>query len=287
VRFAAHLVVAWLTIVAAAWVAIASGSLWVSALAVFVIATRQVMLGLLVHEQVHDLAWPGGRWGDLAVNLLAGWPLMVITVDGYAQVHLTHHRYFFTERDQDFLRKHGPDWVMPTTARRLARLVLGDLLAINVLALVRGKRLREPTPEFARWTAPVWVRVGYYGSALAIIAVTDAWAVVLAFWILPLVTITQVLVRWGALCEHKYNLAAPAVEESSPIIVLRWWERLLLPNLNFTLHPYHHFWPGIPGGSLPRVHAIFQRERLVDEAHVFHGYGAYLRRLLSSPAAPR
>ena len=32
---------------------------------------------------------------------------------------------------------------------------------------------------------------------------------VLLYWLVPLLTVTQVLVRWGALCEHKYNLDQP------------------------------------------------------------------------------
>ena len=290
-RFAVHLGAAWLTIVAAAWLAVYSGSVWIGLLAVVVIASRQVLLGLLIHEQVHDLGLPG-RWGDLVVNLLAGWPLLVITVDGYAQVHLSHHRYYFTERDPDFIRKRGPEWAAPTTPQGFGWLVLKDLLALNVLALVRGKRMARPAPEFARWTPSPWVRLGYYAGVVAMVTVTGTWTIVLVYWVLPLLTVTQVLVRWGALCEHKYNLEAPPVAESSPIIVLRWWEKLLLPNLNFTLHPYHHYWPGIPCDALPKVHAIFQREGLVDEAHVFHGYGPYLRRLTAgarppSPAASR
>ena len=108
------------------------------------------------------------------------------------------------------------------------------------------------------------------------ITLLAGWAVVVLYWVVPLLTVTQALVRWGALCEHKYNLDRPSVAESSPIVVVRWWERLLLPNLNFSPHPYHHYFPGIPFPDLPRVHAIFEREGLVDRARVFHGYAAFL-----------
>jgi len=54
----------------------------------------------------------------------------------------------------------------------------------------------------------------------------------------------------------------------------------LLPNLNFTLHPYHHYFPGIPYADLPQVQAIFDREGLLDRTRVFNGYGQYLRFVL-------
>ncbi|SFM27764.1 fatty acid desaturase [Nitrosomonas communis] len=91
-------------------------------------------------------------------------------------------------------------------------------------------------------------------------------------------------VRLWAFSEHIYNLPGASVIESSPLIILNWWEKLLLPNLNFTLHPYHHFYPGIAYCNLPKVHAIFQREQLVNEKNVFYGIWKYLRYLQHSEA---
>ena len=67
------------------------------------------------------------------------------------------------------------------------------------------------------------------------------------------------------------------VAETSPIIRLKWYEKLLFPNLNFTLHPYHHYHPGIGFYYLPRVHEIYVREGLVDESKIFDGYWSYLK----------
>ncbi len=107
----------------------------------------------------------------------------------------------------------------------------------------------------------------------------------LTYWMLPLVTLLQLFVRWGAIAEHKYNLIHPSVEESTPFIELRWWERLILPNLNFSLHIYHHWYPAIPACHLPKVHGKFRKACLVADKHVFHGYGDYLQSLLSNTLA--
>jgi fatty acid desaturase len=77
------------------------------------------------------------------------------------------------------------------------------------------------------------------------------------------------------------------VAESTPIIIPRWWERLLLPNLNFTYHIYHHWYPRIPFIYLTDVHAIFDREGLVENKNVFHGYVPYLRYLLGGDSSIR
>ena len=90
------------------------------------------------------------------------------------------------------------------------------------------------------------------------------------------------IVRLGAISEHIYNFPEANVIESSPLIMQKWWEKLLLPNLNFTLHPYHHFYPGVSCFNLPQVHEVFQKEKLVNEDNIFHGYWAYLKYLQSS-----
>lgn len=75
-------------------------------------------------------------------------------MEGYAQVHLAHHKYYFTERDPDFVRKSGPAWAIPMTPGRLAGLLVTDLLGLNLFALVKGKRAMGRRPEFNRPAAP-------------------------------------------------------------------------------------------------------------------------------------
>lgn len=116
-----------------------AGSVWVSAFAIFVVATLQNVLALLVHEQAHCLGFRP-RSGDLVANLFAAYPLLLLTVEGYARVHLSHHKYFFTERDLDHLRKQGEEWTIPMSPKRLLGLLILDALGLNVLKLVRQAR---------------------------------------------------------------------------------------------------------------------------------------------------
>ena len=278
-QFLAQLVMTWVIIVASIWLAVELQSVWMSILAIFIVATRQNILGLLVHEQAHCLGFKAS-YGDSLVNFLAAYPLIVLTVEGYSQVHLSHHRYFMTEQDPDLLRKSGKDWTFPMKAGSLGKLFLTDLLGLNLWQLIKGKKLDANFPLFKRPTRlPAWVRPAYYGLAVVIFTFTNSWDIFLLYWLLPLLTICQVIVRWGAICEHQY-IPNATVAECSPIIILQWWENLLFPNLNFTLHPYHHYFPGIPFSSLPKVHDIFQHEGLINEHNVFRGYLSYLRFLI-------
>lgn len=282
-QFLVQLVLAWAIIIAAIDTAVYANNVWVSILAILIVATRQHIFLLLIHEQAHCLAFKS-RFGDLIVNLFAAYPLFVMTVEGYAQVHLSHHRYYFTEKDPDILRKSGENWTFPMPKWKLAKLFLSDLFAMNVWKMIKGKMAKSNYTLFMRPSKiPSWIRPVYYLTVAAILTLTDAWGIFLIYWLLPTVTIFQAIVRWGALCEHQYVPGA-GVPETSPIIMPLWWERLILPNLNFNMHPYHHFFPGIAFCELPRTHQIFQREGLIDESAVFNGYFSYLKYLVRQPA---
>ncbi|MDV6344957.1 fatty acid desaturase [Nitrosomonas sp. Is37] len=285
IAFLFQILSAWGVIFAAITLAVYLDNIWMSLLVMVIVATRLSILALLVHEQVHFLGFRG-RYGDLIVNLLAAYPLG-ITVEGYAKVHLSHHKHYFTENDPDFLRKSGIDWTFPMSTGRLIKLLASDLFSLSFIKLLKGKRLDNAHIFKRLYSLPKWVRPTFYIGVVAVFTYTEMWQVFLMYWLLPLLTIFPVFVRLWAISEHIYNLPGVSVIESSPLIILSWWEKLLLPNLNFTLHPYHHFYPGIAYCNLPKVHAIFQREQLVNEKNVFYGIWKYLKYLQHSEARSR
>jgi fatty acid desaturase len=284
-RFFLEAAYCWAVVFGAIATAVHLDNWLVSTLAIFIVATRQNVLALLVHEQTHCTgmkAYPG----DIVTNLIAGYPLLVLTVEGYAQVHLAHHGKYFTGDDPDHLRKSGEEWNYPMAPLKFLRILLGDILGLNVVKLIKGKKAASGGESFARRDdMPKWLRPTYYLGLAALLTATGTWGIFLLYWVLPLVTITQLIIRWGAVCEHQYNRPGASVQETSPLIVLKWWERLLLPNLNFTYHIYHHYFPGISFSQLPKVHAAFVKYGLVDDSAVFYGYWSYLRFLLSTKAA--
>lgn len=280
--FVRQLTLAWGVILVAIALAEWIGTWWATLLAILVIATRQNVLALLVHEQAHCLGFKPPR-GDLIANLFAAYPLLFLTVEGYARVHLTHHTHFFTERDPDHLRKSGDDWAIPMSVSRLARLLVRDVLGLNVIRLVRGKKhAGAHSASFSRKAHPA-ARPAFLIGLVILLTLTGTWQLFLLYWLLPLLTVFQVIVRWGALAEHQYNLPGATVAESTPLIEPSWLDRLLLPNLNFSLHVYHHDFPGVSASNLPALHRLYREAGLVDEASVFRGNLDYLRFILGRP----
>ena len=68
----------------------------------------------------------------------------------------------------------------------------------------------------------------------------------------------------------------------APLILPKWWQRLLLPNLNFSLHIYHHMNQNIAWCELPKVHALFVKAGQVNPQAVFDGFGDYWRRVVAA-----
>ena len=124
--FLTQLFLAWAVIIAVIALAVDLNTICMTLLAVVVVATRQNILGLLIHEQTHCLGFKS-KQGDLLVNLLTAYPMLLVTLEGYAQVHLSHHRFYFSEKDPDILRKTGPEWTFPMPAKQLLRLFVTDL----------------------------------------------------------------------------------------------------------------------------------------------------------------
>lgn len=269
----------WAEISAAIALATWCDSVVISALCIVFIGTRQTVFGLLMHDQVHRLGI-GGRYGDWIVNVLAVYPLLITTIEQYAQVHLAHHKYFMTSKDPDFTRKSGKEWTFPISGWQLLRIALTDVSGANTLRTIRGKTVRSHADEFRRPNAtPSWARVLYFALVASAITVSGVWQQVLLYWIVPLATVGQLRIRWGAMCEHVYVEGAQ-VAESTPIVALPWWQRLLMPDLNFGLHVYHHFHPGVAFSELPKVHGIYSSDGLVDHTAVFYGHGQYFQYLL-------
>ena len=262
--FLCKLLFTWVAILGAVAAAAHWQHVWLAVAVVLFVATRQNVLALLLHEQVHGLGIRG-RFGDALCNAVIAYPLL-ITLEGYRRVHLAHHRHYFTERDPDYVRKQGEAWTFPQRARRLVRLLLLDATGLLAWRL-RNSKSADPPPGPGGLA-----RALYYAAVVLVLLLTHGWVPALLYWLLPLLTVFQAIIRWAAICEHKYDLINPTVAESTPFIKLRWWESLLLPDLNFhTYHIYHHWYPAVPYSRLGHVHQIFRREGLVKEENVFQG----------------
>ncbi len=279
-RFAVEICLNWLIIAGVIAVGVQANHWLVTILCVLVVATRQMVFGLLMHEQVHRLG-ARSKYADWIVNVVAVYPLFVTTVEDYAKVHLSHHKYFMTPKDPDFLRKSGHDWTFPASLKTVLQIVIRDVTGLNTIALIRGKTAPPSLGEFERKNpSPKWLRLLFFAAVAGALTLVHGWTLFLLYWVLPLLTATQLFVRWIAVIEHQYNQENATVQSVTPLIQLKWWQKILFPDFNFAMHVYHHEHPGVSFANLAKVHAIYQAEGLVDESAIFDGQGSYLRYLV-------
>ena len=101
-------------------------------------------------------------------NLFAAWPIVVVSIEGYAKIHLAHHAYYFSENDHDFIRKNGKEWTFPMKVRFLFWLFFKDAVGGTFIALLTGKR--EPAEELISRPAvlPKCVRLLYYAVIIGL-----------------------------------------------------------------------------------------------------------------------
>jgi len=283
-RFIWELFKAWFVIIGSISVALYVDNIFVTILAIFLVATRQNVLALMMHDQVHYLGIKH-KYGDLITDLFACYPLIILSVKNYAQVHLTHHKHFLTDQDPDFLRKSGRDWIFPMEHKQLLMLFVKDLLGLSVIQTFRGKNIKDTNIRVKRlWEIPKWVKPLYLFTAALIITLTGTWHIVALYWLLPLFTIFQMIVRWGAIREHRY-IHNGSIEETTPLIINPFWEELIMPSKNFVLHIYHHYYAAVPFYNLRKVHEIYVKEGLVNEDNVFNGSLDYLKSIMADRKA--
>lgn len=281
----------WATIALAIGAAIHFHNIFLSIFAIYIVATRQNLLGLLIHEQTHYLGLKS-RYGDWIVNLLVAFPLLAISIEGYSKIHLRHHRFYFTQQDPDFLRKNGEDWTFPMKPGQLAKLFLADVSGLSFLRFVTKREKFVDDGSFKRRNpTPGWLRLSFLAVLATVLTLVGGWGYFLLYWMLPMVTVLFAIIRWGAICEHVYGEEGASVEATSPVIRTTTFAKIFLPNLNFAMHPYHHYFPGVSFSNLPALHAVFEREGLVYQPMVFRSQFQYLRYLLGGskdgvPARP-
>ena len=296
-RLARDLSLVWAQILAAGALYVLHPAWWTYAAAFVLIAGGQHGLALATHEFAHYLVWPARRRvNDLIGEWLFGAPVG-IPLAIFRHRHFEHHRTFSTEEDPKTVYRHS------LRGTRLLREIGRSLVGWEFVDHARVARARHARGAGSGSASPSLVRalpsllVAQGAVALVFTLVASPWLYV-TLWLLPLVTLTQLLQTLRAIVEHRpleermgmhpgsryYGATAGPFVRS---VRAGWWERLLVCKLNFGFHAEHHLWPQVSYQYLPVL-----RERL-EQAGAFGDerfdredtYGAALHKLWR-PAVP-
>ena len=267
-------------LVAHAWGVIAAAvalfALWPNpltfTLAVVVIGSRQLGLAILMHEAAHRALFKSGRANEIAGRWLCGFPILA-DMDAYRHYHLTHHRHTQTDRDPD-LKLSAP---FPTTRASLRRKFTRDLTGQTGLRQLYGQvvtwltfagddeAIEAATTGHAQaFKAPGLGRPLLVNAVLFAIfwAATGLWWAWAAFWLLPLMTWFQLVLRIRNIAEH-----ACVERGDDPFTNVRttranWLARALVAPYWVNYHLEHHLIMHVPCYRLPALHRA-----MLDKGH--------------------
>ncbi|NLR75963.1 fatty acid desaturase family protein [Leeia aquatica] len=238
---------------------------WCYPFSVLLIGSRQRALGALLHDAVHYSLARNRRWN----RFLGAWPAgfaIFIDFDYYREIHVPQHHAFLGDPKRDPDRQEYVDTGLLQVKDRL------DFL----LRFVLKQGLLLGVPEYVKYlvTARIYTMlmtprlcVGLLVTQGLLFAgmwwLAGPWGYLL-FWVLPFITISQLLGWFNLLSEH-YRLfeRGQTVLEVTRNRFPSWWEHLFYGLHGENYHLTHHLFAGVPYWNLGKVHRIL----LADPAY--------------------
>lgn len=260
-------------------------------LAVIVIGSRQLGLAILMHDAAHNALFKSRRLNEFIGEWVCGRTILADLFE-YRQYHLKHHRHTQTEQDPD-LRLSRP---FPTTPASLRRKMTRDILGITgfkqrsqqiMFALkMAGEVEGQPTSqELAQaFSGPVLGR-GLFANVIlfAIFTAVGAWWWWFAFWLLPLMTWFQLVLRIRNIAEHGVvefsdnPLKNARTTYAGPLM------RLILAPYWVNYHLEHHLVMHVPCRNLPKLHEMMIAKGYLDRMETRPSYWSVLKLAASRP----
>lgn len=250
-------------------------------LAVTVIAVGQHGLFVLAHEAAHYRLFAGRRLNDAVGRLLGS--VGGVSMCTYRITHRLHHNHLYGRQDPDIALNGG----YPRGKGYLVRKLLVDLTgwtapktyayffgapALNVQTHEAQRPLDDTSPALRqaarrdRWG----VLAFHLAAPVAALAVggTSLLAFYLVFWVVPLATVLQALLRLRAVAEHGapagLDSALRAARTNLPAPGPLGWliHRIVFPH-HVNYHIEHHLYPAVPHYRLAELH-----RRLLAQGHL-------------------
>lgn len=282
----------WIPIVAAITWAVWTPQWWVLLIAGCIVGSRQVAMGVLVHDAVHYSLFKNRTVNDVVSDLFLAFPIGMST-GLYRKTHFQHHRFTNTEDDIDLVSmREDHEWFeWPKNAREFVWIMFRSVTGMNLhRGWIMAKHwapfyhLRDPiTPAF-----PLHTRILYVANMILVYGAfgwgfsTAPWAVgtIVALYLIPGMTLVNFAMRLRATAEH---IGADNSEElrATRTVLPHWWERWIISPVNVNYHLEHHLFPSVPGPKLAELHqTLMSDEEYRDRAHVTRGYDGVLKELM-------
>jgi fatty acid desaturase len=226
----------------------------------WLIGALQHRLSIIQHEAVHKMLFSNKALNDFIGLWVAGASVGALPGAG-RKAHLAHHANLGTELDGEPAYMAAPKskaglvrWIVfklfgIESAYRLLELLLNSIRPKN--SQVEKKSDTEIGAQPAKGD---WIIVGCTQACIALaFTLTIGWYYYILLWVLPLFTVTRLLMGFRNFAEHAERPEKKIPEEHylNSIYCNRIEEFFFSP-LCFNYHAEHHLFPGVPTWRLPK-----------------------------------
>jgi fatty acid desaturase len=253
---------------------------------ILVVGVQQHALFILAHEAAHYRLLRNRALND-AVGRTIGMA-DAISMCTYRVIHRLHHNNLYTDEDPDTAIHGGYPRGVAYLWKKLAQDAVGwnawktfayffGAPAINDDTQRAARPLDDTSPELRR-AARVdrWFVVAFQLALPVVCALAGGWrglAQYAAFWLLPMLTVLQPILRLRAICEHgavtdfSSPLTAARSNRAGGGIVNVLGRTFLFPH-HVNYHLEHHLYPAVPHYRLPRLHRLLADKGALADAEV-------------------
>ena len=288
----ATILIQWIVIFGAAWIAIKSEHWAVYLAAMLVIGTRQQVLLVLVHEAIHNLLF-SHRWiNDAVSDLFVAFPVAVST-HLYRYSHFRHHRHTNTTQDPDFVfQRDDSDQHFPKSPLAFVWLLMKSAVFLNAPRMTRFISSWMPGPNLlgsvSRTVFPIHARILYLVwvvTALGALTATGQLTNALILYVVPQLIWANLFNRIRSMAEHG-GVEMTHELNSTRTVIPSFLDRLIIAPVGVSYHLEHHLYPYVSGHSLPKLHAELMRNPEYRRlAHVTHSYFGVFSELTRAPSS--
>ena len=227
---------------------------------------------ILHHEGAHRLLFSSRKFNDLIGITIFGWLSFGTGTHAYRRAHVNHHRDEFGDKEPDFLLYA----LYPITSSSMRRKFRRDISGVSGYRILRPRLVGIVSKRFWRNS------LRFYLGQLFILLLFMAAGNPLAYfylWLLPFMTVYQVVNRLRAIAEHGGMTRSNDRRKTTHHIQQGILARLFLVPLSVGHHLAHHVDSGVPFRNLPRLTRLLEEDGYITDANTWPNYRSLWRAL--------
>ncbi len=246
-------------------------------LAIIVIGSRQLGLGVLVHECGHRTLFSSIFWNDFCGNWLAAYPVFS-NKDAYMRAHLKHHRDAGSENDPDLANYQSYPVSNDSLRRKFIRDLTGQVGWRRVKSIYKAfqnfSELDAETRQYLSRSLAVNA-----GLLIVLTAFGHPWLYLI--WVVAFMTSHMLVSRIRQIAEHAAvpDLFDPDPRKHTRTLLINRLERFFIAPHQVNYHMEHHLLPSVPIYRLRRLHGLLKSKGYYADVDFERGYFNLLRRI--------